>query len=141
MPSTLSNYHGAASNREEKIVRAIESVLKQTFQDFELIVVSDGCDKTIEIVEPYFYEYMPKIRLLKIPKQPTWSGKVRNAGISRAEGEIITFIDSDDYVGENHLQIINDNFGEMDWVYADHFIYAPKQRQRAWNKIRRLAIY
>ena len=129
MPSFLGNYHGAASNRETKIIRAIESVLHQTFQDFELIVVSDGCDKTIELVEPYFYEYMPKIRLLKIPKQPTWSGKVRNAGISRAEGEIITYCDSDDYLGENHLKIINDNFGEMDWVYGDHFMYSMKHQK------------
>lgn len=126
MPSTLSNYHNAASNREEKIIRAIESVLKQTFQDFELIIVSDGCDKTVEIVKPYFYEHMPKIRLLQIPKQKIWSGKVRNAGISKAEGEIITYIDNDDFLGENHLQIIHDNFADFDWVYANHFMYSPK---------------
>jgi len=127
MPSYLGAYHNAAKNREEKIVRAIESVLHQTFQDFELIVVSDGCDKTVEIVKPYFYEYMPKIRLVKIPKQRTWSGLVRNAGISLAEGEIITYLDIDDYLGENHLQIINDNFGEMDWVWYNHKIWSVKE--------------
>lgn len=128
-PSYLGNYKGAAANREKKIVRMIESVMTQTFQDFELIIVADGCDKTMDIVEPYFYEYLPKIRLIKVEKQTTWSGKVRNAGISVAQGEIITYVDVDDYLGANHLQIINDNFAELDWIFADHKIYNPQLKQ------------
>lgn len=128
-PSFLGNYTNAAKNREQKIIRMIDSVLQQTFQDFELIIVADGCDKTIELVKPYFYEYMPKIRLFKIPKQKIWSGLVRNAGISKAEGEIITYCDIDDLLGKNHLQIINDNFADYDWVYANHYIWNPKQQQ------------
>lgn len=127
-PSFLGNYHGAASDREKKIVRMIESVMTQTFQDFELIIVADGCDKTIEIVEPYFYEYLPKIRLIKVPKQKNWSGLVRNAGIKSSNGEIITYIDIDDMLGANHLQIIHDNFGTYDWVYADHLVYSNKEK-------------
>ncbi len=128
-PSYLGSYHGAASNREEKIVRMINSVLHQTYQDFELIIVSDGCEKTMEIVKPFVLEFMPKIRLIQIPKQKTWSHLVRNAGISKAEGEIITYLDTDDYIGENHLQIINDNFGSYDWIYADHEIWSEKQHK------------
>lgn len=128
-PSFLGSYHGAAKNREEKIVRMINSVLQQTFQDFELIIVSDGCEKTMEIVKPYVLEFMPKIRLIQIQKQPTWSGKVRNAGISKAIGDIITYVDIDDILGSNHLQIINDNFGDYDWVYADHLMYSMKQEK------------
>lgn len=126
-PSYLGNYKGAAANRDKKIVRMIESVMAQTFQDFELIIIADGCKKTVEICEPYFYEYLPKIRILEIPKQKTWSGLVRNAGIAKAQGEIITYIDIDDYFGANHLQIINDNFGDYDWVYANHYMWNPKQ--------------
>lgn len=122
-PSFLGHYNNAASNREEKIIRMIKSVLGQTFQDFELIIVADGCAKTVEIVKPYLYEYLPKIRILEIHKQKIWSGSVRNAGISKALGKIITYIDVDDYWGENHLQIINDNFGDADWVWADHLTH------------------
>lgn len=125
MASTLAHYRGAASNREEKLVRAIESVLAQTHEDWELLIVADGCDKTIEICKPFFYEYMPKIRLFKIPKQKTWAGSVRNVGISKAEGDIIVYLDNDDMFGINHLKIINDNFGDYDWVYFDHLIYSP----------------
>ena len=129
MPSYLGTYHNAASNRETKIIRAIESVLHQTYQNFELIIVADGCEKTIEICKPYFYEFMPKIRLIQIEKQKIWSGRVRNAGISVAEGEIITYLDIDDIFGENHLQIINDNIGSYDWVYYNHLMYNMKQKK------------
>jgi glycosyltransferase involved in cell wall biosynthesis len=119
MPAHLGFYKGCATNREAKFDRAIQSVLGQTFQDFELIIISDGCAKTVELAKPYFFEYLPKIRILEIPKQPIWSGAVRNAGISKAHGEIITYLDSDDLLGANHLQIINDNFGDADWVFYD----------------------
>ena len=117
MPSFLGSYKNAASNRPAKLERAIQSVLGQTFTDYELIIIADGCELTVEIAAPYFYEHLPKIRILEIPKQKTWAGAVRNAGISKAQGDIITYLDIDDRLGENHLQIINDNFGDCDWVY------------------------
>lgn len=129
VPSNLSNYSSTvAKNRDKKIIRMIESVMCQTFQNFELIIVADGCKKTIELCEPYFYEYLPKIRLFSIEKQKTWSGSVRNAGISVSKGEIITYLDNDDYLLPNHLQTINDNFKDYDWVYADHLIYNNKAK-------------
>ena len=125
-PSYLGNYPNAAKDREKKLVRMIESVIGQTFQDFELIIVADGCKKTMELCEPYFYEYLPKVRLIEVEKQKLWSGKVRNAGISVAKGDIITYIDIDDYLGHNHLQIINDNFKDYDWVYYNHLTWSVK---------------
>jgi glycosyltransferase involved in cell wall biosynthesis len=128
VPSYLGNYANAAKNREQKIVRMIESVMCQTFQDFELIIVADGCERTMEIVKPYFYEYLPKIRLFKVDKQKVWSGKVRNAGILNAKGDIITYVDLDDKLLPNHLQIINDNFGDADWVYYDHLTWSKSEQ-------------
>ena len=52
MPSFLGEYSRAAQNREEKIVRSIDSCLDQ--MDFELIIVADGCQKTVEIVTDKF---------------------------------------------------------------------------------------
>lgn len=127
-PSYLGNYPNAAKDRDNKIVRMIESVMSQIFQDFELIIIADGCTRTIEICEPYFYEYLPKIRLIEIEKQKTWSGAVRNTGISLAKGEWIVYADIDDMWGENHLQIIKDNVAEYDWVYFDHLTYDKKTK-------------
>jgi len=123
MPCTLTPYKNCASNLEGKLIRAVESVLKQSFTDWELVIVADGCKRTKEVIMPYFMEYLPKIRLIEIPKQKIWSGLVRNSGIFKAEGDLITFLDVDDFFGENHLQIINDNIGKYDWVYYDHLTY------------------
>ena len=124
MPSTLTPYKGCASGLEMKIERAINSVLSQSFEDWELIVISDGCQKTMEIVTPYVYDHLPKIRLLYIDKQPKWSGAVRNAGIFKADGEIITYLDVDDILGSDHLKIINDGFADNDWVYYNDIVHS-----------------
>ena len=51
MPSYLGAYKKAAKDRDRKIVRAINSVVKQTYKDWELIVIADGCNKTVDIVQ------------------------------------------------------------------------------------------
>jgi glycosyltransferase involved in cell wall biosynthesis len=82
--------------RDEDFVRAaVDSVLRQTFADFELIVVNDACvDRSREIVEEY---RDPRIRIVDNPRNlglaPTF-----NHGISVARGELVSRIDSNDIV-------------------------------------------
>ena len=83
MASFLGDYRGSASNKEGKIVRAIDSVLCQSFEDFELIVIADGCEKTVDIVRNITDK---RIRLFYIEKQTMWSGLVRNTGLEMAKG-------------------------------------------------------
>jgi glycosyltransferase involved in cell wall biosynthesis len=104
-------------------MRAIESVLSQSFEDWELVIVSDGCDKTVELAKPLFYEYMPKIKLIQIDKQSLWSGKVRNTGIFKSEGDLITYLDADDMLGTDHLKIIDSAFNGFDWVWYNDYSY------------------
>lgn len=106
-----------------KFKRAVNSFLKQTHEDKELIIVSDGCDKTIEIYEESFSKFK-NIKLLAIPKKPLYSGEMRNVAYDMAEGEIITFLDSDDVIGKNHLKTIADQFNtnEYDFVYYDDWM-------------------
>ena len=127
MASTLSDYKNAASNREMKIERAIKSVLAQSEESWELIVVSDGCLKTMRIVTPYVYDNLPRIRLLSIPKQKLWSSAVRNAGIFKAEGEIILYLDNDDVFGENHLKKINETWWDNDWAFFNDLVWNGKE--------------
>lgn len=127
MPSYLGNYAGAASRRDEKIVRAVESVIAQTFQDWELWVVADGCDSTMEIVRQFTDE---RVHAVKIPKSKIWSGEPRNTGIAHATGEYIVYLDIDDYYGENHLQIIADNLNDKDWVFYNDYIYRGEWVER-----------
>lgn len=83
-----------AYNVEKFIVRSMESVLEQTYQDFELIVVNDGSsDRTRELVLEC-QQRDARIRLLE--EENSGVSVARNYGIEEAKGEYITFLDADD---------------------------------------------
>jgi len=123
MQSYLGEYKYSTKNKEQKILRAIESLKNQTYKDWELIVVSDGCIRTTKIVKNVLSE---QIKLVEIEKQKMFSGQPRNIGIGIANGDIICYLDTDDVLGENHLQIINDNFINNDWIYFNDLVYNKK---------------
>lgn len=82
-------------NRVHYIANAIESVLSQTFSDWELIVVDDGStDNTLQVVQEYALQDT-RIRLLinQENKGIVWS---RNAALKEAQGKFIAILDSDD---------------------------------------------
>jgi len=80
-----------AYNREKFIERSIESVLSQTYQDFEIIVVDDGStDNTKKVLE----RYDGKIKYFY--QENGGSSAARNRGIQESTGEYIAFLDSDD---------------------------------------------
>ena len=82
-----------AYNRASIVPRAIASVLAQTYQDWELIVVDDGSrDKTREAVEKFSDA---RIRLVR-HQQNAGQSAARNTGIQAARGKYIAFLDSDD---------------------------------------------
>jgi glycosyltransferase involved in cell wall biosynthesis len=83
------------SNRAQLLIRAIKSVLNQTFQDFELIIVDDGStDNTKEIVEQY---QKNDSRIKYIWQENSGSPPMpKNIGIKHSQGKYIAFLDSDD---------------------------------------------
>jgi glycosyltransferase involved in cell wall biosynthesis len=121
--SYLGEYRTAARDRDTKIVRAVNSVLTQTLQDFEVIVVADGCEKTVNIISQIEDE---RVRCFLIPKSKTWSGDPRNTGIEAAKGDYIVYLDIDDLFGDNHLQNISTGLSTYDWVWFDDIRYDPK---------------
>ena len=77
------------------IADAIKSVLEQSFQDFEIIVVDDGStDQTRQVLEPFVKQHQNRIRYFFQDNQGAASG--RNKGIKEAKGEYIAFLDADD---------------------------------------------
>lgn len=80
-------------NHQELVKEAIESVLRQTFDDFELIIVNDGStDHTKEIIE----EYKPNLRVKIKNIGHVGRAKALNIGFQSCKGQYITIIDSDD---------------------------------------------
>jgi len=106
-------------NRAGMLGRAIQSVLAQTWQDFEIIVVSDGSkDNTEEVVDSF---NDPRIRLLK-HKTVQGAAAARNTGLRVAGGNFIAFLDDDDEWTPRKLQIqlpiIKNSRPEVGLVYA-----------------------
>ena len=88
-------------NRAHLIGKTIESVLKQEFADFEILIIDDGSkDNTEEAVSTFTDK---RIQYLK--KQNAERGAARNYGSSRAKGLYINFFDSDDLMYPNHLMV------------------------------------
>lgn len=124
MQSFLGDYPTAAKDRDIKIVNAVNSVLNQSFNDAEVIVISDGCEKTFDIISKEF-DGNGKVSCYFIPKQPIWSGVPRNVGKMQAKGEYCLYLDIDDYYGKDHLKIINDNLKDYDWVWYCDLRFRP----------------
>lgn len=83
-------------NRAHTIHKSVESLLTQTYQDIEIIVVDDGStDNTQQIIND-LQEQDPRIRYLKQPHQKG-ANTARNRGVREAKGEYIAFQDSDDH--------------------------------------------
>lgn len=94
----------AAYNAEKYVAACIESVLNQTFSDFELIIADDGSDdKTLEVCRASA-EKDGRIRI--IPLRHGGVAAARNALVAAAKGEYLAFIDSDDVVHPQYLEIL-----------------------------------
>ncbi len=88
-------------NREKTIERAVESILKQTYPNFEIIIVDDcSKDNSVQVVEKIQDE---RIKLIR-SRENGGACVARNIGIQAAEGKVIAFQDSDDYWHEDKLQ-------------------------------------
>lgn len=93
----------AVYNEEEHLKRCLDSLINQTYQNIEIILVDDcSTDNSLQIC----YEYAKRdSRIVVVEKEShTVLSDVRNIGIDHATGEYIMFVDSDDYVCENFVE-------------------------------------
>lgn len=107
MMSYLGHYPGARSNPILKFNRAVQSVVDQTVQDWELIIVSDGCELTNAEYDKHWLNE-PRIKLIKTEKSlSAWPGSKRQLGVDIAKGDWIAYLDADDVYIEHRLQNIH----------------------------------
>lgn len=93
-------------NAEKYLERCIESVLRQTYKDFELILVNDGSKDSSLVICREYERADERIKVIDKPNGGVSSA--RNAGIDNARGKMLTFIDSDDYLSDNFLELFGD---------------------------------
>lgn len=119
----------ATYRRNETLKRAIESVLNQTYNDIELIVVDDNADAEWNAEVSNIVNIHPAVKYIQ-NKENKGSAKTRNIGISEAEGEFITFLDDDDiYLSEKIEHQLNDMIKHnADFSVTDLFLYNEKDK-------------
>lgn len=93
-------------NRAQETIAAIESVLAQTYPNFEIIVVDDGStDGSIEAIQRFIGQRTNNCHQIFFFSQPNQGASAaRNTGISKARGEYIAFLDSDDSWEDEKLE-------------------------------------
>lgn len=90
-------------NAEHYIADCLDSLLNQTYADFEALIINDGSvDNTKSICEKYCNQYS---NFHLINQENLGVDKARNIGLSLAKGNYITFMDADDWVGQDWLEI------------------------------------
>lgn len=104
-------------NAEMYLRDCLDSILKQSYKDFELLLVNDGStDNSQDIID----EYVKKdSRVKSFKKKNEGIGTTRNFGISKAKGEFFIFIDSDDTVNSDLLREVDkelSNYPDLDLV-------------------------
>lgn len=89
-------------NCEEYIGTTLDSIINQDFKNFEVIVIDDGStDRSLEIIKEKLSKSLISHQI--IHQENSGVSSARNAGISKATGKYLVFIDGDDYVTGNHL--------------------------------------
>lgn len=113
-------------NAEKYLHRCIDSILNQTFPDFELLLIDDGSkDQSGEICD----EYAKKDSRVKVfHKENGGVSSARNVGIDNAVGEYICFCDSDDWVEKTWLLSFFERMCDNDMLITSFNIYENEKK-------------
>ena len=92
-------------NAEKYIGECLDSVLKQTFKDFEIIIVDDcSTDNSVEVVRNFAKKFGERLKLKHTKKNSGTPGEPTNLGIDFSRGEYLFFMDNDDAIAPNALE-------------------------------------
>ena len=116
-----------AYNAKLHIARCIQSILAQTFTDFELIIVNDGSSDNVTLPVCEMYARVDS-RIRLVDKDNGGVSHTRNIGIEQAAGTYLQFVDSDDYLAPDYTQTLVRAAQEnrADLVIAHYYMVIPK---------------
>lgn len=106
-------------NRASTLPRAINSVLTQSYGNFELIIVDDGSTDSTETV----VRHIKDARIWYFKKENEERNIARNSGISHSQGDYVCFLDSDDYLLSHHFQTAIDAIQRFNHPEVFHLGY------------------
>ena len=119
-----------AYNSENRILKMLNSIAKQTYKNYELIVVNDGStDRTLEVCNQFKLDNS-SINMKIINIRNSGVSCARNVGIDNIsrKSEYIIFVDSDDLLELNMFEVLLENIKEYDYVICNYYTLSGKQR-------------
>ena len=121
-------------NVEKYIRQCLESVVSQTYKNLEIIVVNDGTkDNSMKIVE----EYLSDKRIKAINKENGGLSSARNKGMEEVTGEYIYFLDSDDWLELNTIEILVKNLEEnLEIIGANFYLFDEIKEEKRVNNLK-----
>ncbi|BAD85903.1 glycosyltransferase, family 2 [Thermococcus kodakarensis KOD1] len=134
-------------NTRDYVPRLLSSIEKQTYEDWELILVDDNSDDgTYELLLDFKDKHPDRVEVLRTPKRRSGVSVGRNMGIEVASGRYIAFIDSDDWWSESFLEDTVSHikgFGGVSTEYYDVFeetgkkihVRASKHGELSWKDV------
>ena len=102
---------------EKYLHRCVDSILAQTFTDFEVLLINDGSPDNSDAICDEYAKKNNRVRVFH--KENGGVSSARNLGLDNAKGEWITFIDSDDYVKPNYLLHLTEHL-DADWILSGY---------------------
>lgn len=108
-------------NAENFIARCLNSISNQTFENLEIICVNDGStDNSLQVLKEHAQK---DSRIIIVDKKNEGVSAARNAGIKRSTGEYVTFVDADDWLENNAIEIMHKTIEEkqVDVIRANYF--------------------
>ena len=123
-----------AYNAVNVIGLCIDSILKSTYKDFELVIVNDGSkDNTLEILQEYAKKDQ---RIRVIDRENGGQSEARNTGLRASKGKYVMFIDSDDYLDPDYLEKMHECLikNDADVVVSGYTCVDQEHKPYAVNK-------
>lgn len=122
-------------NNEKYVIEAIQSVINQTYKDWELIIINDASTDNSKFVVQNFLEKEKDNRLIFIDlKENKGVSFARNLGMRKAKGEYISFLDSDDFWDKEFLKLsylkLKENYK---FVYTNfYYLYESNKLKKSY---------
>ena len=120
-------------NTQEYLKRCIESVLNQTYKNYEIILINDGStDNSLEILKKY--ESNNKVKI--ITQKNHGLSYTRNVGISHATGDYVILLDSDDFLEKDLFKVLNLNIKNEDMIKFNYNYYFGNNEKKPIQSVK-----
>lgn len=120
-------------NAEKFLKNCVDSLLNQTFQDFELILIDDGSKDSSYSLMQFLRQRDEKIKIFRHANHG--AGYTRNKGIEIAAGKYITFVDSDDFVDSNYLETLLNQIGNAQVLISGFKKVTMEEHKVLYNSV------